>query len=496
MDDLDLATQSIAEEGRVAAPVGPTATADVGLHGLANVRGEKRVPLSSINEGRFGRMFRRLSPLVPLEDAALEDLANRMREPQAPAGWNGAVQDFDNPAIPAGFTYLGQFIDHDITFDTTSSLDRQNDPDALHDFRSPRFDLDSLYGSGPVDEPFQYRRASDGLEVLIGANENGDPDLPRNADGVAVIGDPRNDENTIVGQLQLAFLDLHNRIGAIVRDDPMVPVTDKFTEAQRRVRWLYQWIVAKDFVPRIIGSTNFARIFQTEPDGRVNIVRPHFEPRTMPFMPVEFSVAAFRYGHSQVRGIYNLSEDVTDRPIFVPGPLQDPTQDLRGFRPLPGSWTVDWHMFFNVAGSIPQPSRKIDAKLSQALFDLPDGGRSLAFRNLKRGQALGLPSGQAVAEFMGEDVLTSADLDGAPEPTPLWFYILREAEVRHGGEHLGGVGGRIVGEVLLGLLELDRQSWLWGNPRWSPDPMFDVDGDGEVTIGDLLMFAQPPPQAG
>jgi hypothetical protein len=474
-------------DAAIVIPAGPAAEGEAArLHGELQVRGSKRVPRSPINEGRFGRMFRRLPPMAPLSNDALLALSEQMREPTAPSSWGGTPENLDNPPISAGYTYLGQFIDHDITFDPTSTLQRENDPDALVDFRSPRFDLDSIYGSGPVDEPFQYRRGLGGMRMLVGQNGNGDPDLPRNAEGTALIGDPRNDENTIVSQLQLFFLHLHDKFAAEVEVDAAIPAEDRFFETQRRVRWHYQWVVAHDYVRRTVGEETFERICDVDDAGRItDIKRPHYNPKTSPYMPVEFSAAAFRFGHTQVRGIYNLSAAVTDRPIFSPGSLQNEFQDLRGFRPLPPQWTVEWPLFFPIDGSTPQPSRLIDAKLALGLFDLPDGGGSLAFRNLKRGQVLGLPSGQDVAKALKLKPLSGAEL-GAPEPTPLWFYILKESELG-AGAHLGPTGGRIVAEVLLGLLELDPRSWFSLDPAWTPT-IPDADGDGRIGMPDLIKF--------
>ncbi len=474
--------------GTAVSGAGPAVDA-MRLHGELPVRGVTRAPLSPVNEGRFGRMFRRLPPMPPLDDPTLQALAEQMREPDSPSGWSGTAQDLDNEGIPAGYTYLGQFIDHDITFDPTSTLQRLNDPDALHDFRTPRFDLDSIYGSGPIDEPFQYRKGTDGLELLIEPNSNGMEDLPRNSEGVALIGDPRNDENTIVSQLQLLFLRLHNKLARQVQGDSSVPAEQQFAEAQRRVRWHYQWVVVHDFLPRVIGRAMFEDLYHPDKKtGLPDVDLNYYRVKNNPYMPVEFSAAAFRYGHSQVRGLYNLSSSVTDRPIFISGPLPNEFADLRGFRPLPPGWTVDWTLFFPINGSTPQPSRMIDARLIPALFDLPDGGGSLAFRNLKRGQSLGLPSGQDVARLLREEPLSASDLAGAPEPTPLWFYILKESEVRaHGGKHLGPVGGRIVGEVLLGLLSRDPGSWFSAEPTWRPT-IPDADGDGVVGMPDLVKF--------
>jgi len=137
---------------------------------------------SALFEGRFGRMFRNLPPFLPA-DPALRKLAKQMVEPEPKPGTED--KSGDNPDIPAGFTYFGQFVDHDLTFDPISQLQRDNDPDALTDFRTPRLDLDSVYSRGPDDVPFIYDR--DGVHLLIGRNAGGDDDLPRNSNGRACL---------------------------------------------------------------------------------------------------------------------------------------------------------------------------------------------------------------------------------------------------------------------------------------------------------------------
>jgi hypothetical protein len=451
-------------------------------HGVAPRGLSSRVTQSSLHEGRFGRMFRRLPAAPPLPGRELTALARNMR--------GRASGTADNPAIPAGYTYFGQFVDHDITFDPQSRLERENDPDALVDFRTPRFDLDSVYGSGPDDEPFQYARGTQGMRMLIESNGRGDDDLPRNSEGVALIGDPRNDENTIVGQLHLLFLKFHNKVAEQVAADRRIADSDRFEETRRRVRWTYQRIVVDDYLPRVCGPEAVDRVWRVDAHtGERTISTRFYKPTTRPYMPVEFSGAAFRFGHSQVRDAYEVSDQAGTRPIFVPGPLADPLQDLRGFRRLPPHWSVDWSRFFVVGGSAPQPGRAIDAKLSPALFDLPDSGGSLAVRNLQRGEALGLPSGQAVAAAADlPNVLSGAEL-GAPEPTPLWFYVLKESELVTGGRHLGPVGALIVTEVLLGLLRGDPQSFFSREPGWQATAVVpDADGDGVVGMGDLVAF--------
>ena len=452
-------------------------------HGKNEPRGSKRVSRSALFEGRFGRLFRQLKPAPDLSDKQLKDLAESMREPKSSGG------KLDNPKIPAAYTYFGQFIDHDITFDPVSSLQRQNDPDALVDFRSPRFDLDCVYGAGPADQPYLYDQPAR-LKLLIDQkNAKGEPDLQRNGEGVALIGDPRNDENIIVSQLQLTFLRFHNKVAAKVAADKSVPKEQKFETAQRLVRWHYQWLILEDFLPRIAGKAAVDDRVQRKKGG-IEIDLRWYHPKNNPFMPVEFSAAAYRFGHSMVRPAYDLNRTVQGVPIFIPGEKVGEFDDLRGFRRLPESWTVDWSFFLPGApgkSKKPQLSRKIDARLARGLFDLPGFPQkesSLAFRNLKRGQALGLPSGQAVAKRMGLKPLSGKKL-GAPEPTPLWFYILKESGLG-GGQQLGPVGGQIVAEVLLGLLKGDSHSFVNARPGWKPT--FGSKA-GKFTLSDLVKFA-------
>lgn len=449
-------------------------------------------PRSRFYRGTFGRLFRNLPPFEASE-AQLREIARSMYEPK------GAEHDptLDNPKIPAGYTYLGQFIDHDITFDPTSDLQRRNDPDQVENFRTPSFDLDSIYGRGPEEAPYLYDRGEHN-KLLVGRKRDESArelDLLRNPDELAIIGDPRNDENTIVSQLQLAFIMFHNavvgRLGSEVR----------FAEAQQVTRWHYQWIVIHDFLERVAGSAIVKEILE----GGQRPGRPllHFyKYRDAPFVPVEFSVAAYRFGHSMIRRAYHLN-DVLDHarrtmdrgniPIFVPRPPKKlaAVADLRGRKSLPSCWTIQWDRFVDLTpGKPPQPSRKIDTKLAPPLRDIP-GVRDpaeLALRSLMRGIAFDLPSGQSVARAMG-----TRPIDG--DTMPLWYYILREAEVQQQGLRLGAVGGRIVAEVLIGLLAADPQSYLAMDPLWKPT-LPSRAGKGKFLLADLLEFAGVPLAAG
>jgi len=521
-------------------------------HGTG-IRGGEFPPHSSLFEGRFGRIFRTL-PAANFSVQALHALAEKITAPhedkQTPETEEDDEENIgtsDRPGIPAGYTYLGQFIDHDLTFDPASSLQVKNDPEALIDFRTPRFDLDSVYGRGPDDQPYLY--ADDGLHLLLGKKLSGsafDPntrDLPRNTPNSgeparALIGDPRNDENTIVSQLHSTVLRFHNRIvDFLTQRDGHLP---SFETAQQEVRWHYQWVILHDFLPRIIGWDILFEILPELKQEKENREFTEFEPnlkvfkwKKEPFIPVEFSAAAYRFGHSIIRPIYRLNtndpgtKENPGRRIIFPSPDGDVSETLTGFRTIEEGRAVDWTLFFDI---IPlaqqekltpkrvQPSYKLDTSLVNPLGTLPNSvatvEHSLAARNLLRGLRLGLPSGQAVAKHLRLPVIPDDQLrvgkatagDAANNPlltsispefrnrAPLWYYILAEAqleiqkaaqqgglnekEINHIPTRLGPVGGRIVGEVFVGLLFGDSHSYLRQYPGWKPIPEFRRTQDG------------------
>jgi hypothetical protein len=483
-------------------------------HHVTRPRGADVTPRSVLVAGRFGRLFRNLPAFEP-DDEPLRALAERMREPEtqpAPQNqWQPSRDEEVDSDIPAGYTYLGQFVDHDITFDPVSSLQRQNDPEGLHDFRTPRFDLDSLYGDGPNNDPYMYDSDIDDgrTTLLVGKNENNEPDLPRNVlppspssdpRGRALIGDPRNDENIIVGQLHLLFLRFHNKVVERVREEqPNLERDALFEEAQRVARWHYQWVVVHDFLGRVAGSDVVEDVLRPRTyrvsGGEASVRRVSLQFygwQHSPFMPVEFSVAAYRFGHSMIRPTYKINDTVPELPIFADHPSPGPLEAFHGFRPLPKDWTIDWQFFFETGdGSRLQMARRLDAKLAGPTFRLPGlDPAELAFRNLLRAKRLGLPSGQRVSRAMGIEPLSDEELgildisQVFAGNAPLWFYLLREADLRGAGR-LGPVGGRIVTEVLLGLLKGDPFSYVNVEPNWTPTL-----GDGDFTMPDLIRFVQ------
>jgi hypothetical protein len=468
------------------------ATEGAARHGIAVPVGQDLLPGSG--SGRFGRMF----PALPAGDPGPEALDELLAALRRLAGTS------DQNEVPAGYTYLGQFIDHDITFDPTSRLNHDNDPRALVNFRTPRFDLDSLYGSGPADQPFLYDWRGDvshrGAKLLVGRNPPDEGfalvDLPRNDQGRALTGDARNDENLIISQLHLLFVRFHNKIvDRVLQGDRRLQAGEVFERAQRLVRWHYQWIVTHDFLLHVVGPERARAVLQR--------ASPTID------IPVEFSGAAYRFGHSMVRDDYILNDIVPgDGIINVPTFPLDPAKPgrhLGGFRRLPSSLVIEWPRFFDPHHRPRMRSMLIDTSLAKPLFHLPQDGAALASPelaalNLRRGVALGLPAGNDVARAMGvtpldgDELLPPDDIDLSTKAReallrapPLWYYVLREAEVLEGGKRLGPVGGQIVAEVLVGLLANDPNSYLRQAPGWTPE--LARNGDGEFTMLELVDFA-------
>jgi hypothetical protein len=492
------------------------------MHG--KLRGLESARHSSTFEGRFGRMFRTL-PKATFSDDALNLLADAMSAEAEPNPTPETKKDDEeNSAISAGYTYLGQFIDHDITFDPSSSLQKDNDPDALVDFRTPALDLDNIYGRGPDDQPYMYQE--DGKKFLLGRTLTGSDfdanvrDLQRNTpdkgDKRAIIGDPRNDENVIISQLQSIFLRFHNRMVDMFPDED-------FETIQRFVRWHYQWIVLNDFLPTIIGEKTWKEILpHIGKKTNVLVDKPDlrfYKWKKDPFIPVEFSVAAYRFGHSMIRPIYRLNQGIPRFEIFS----NDPKTSLVGFREFPSNWAIDWRLFFDF-GNNPnplssfriQPAYKPDSSLVNPLAKLPPTiarkPANLALRNLQRGRSMGLPSGQDVARKMGIPVVPDSKLkvgkaneDGQndnpgikdvhasfEDNAPLWYYILAESQLAFKNNDtpivLGPVGGRIVGEVLVGLMMGDKHSYLTQEPAWKPFNSL-LNKKGEFGITELISQA-------
>jgi hypothetical protein len=447
------------------------------------------------------------------------------------AGGGGASQ------IPAGFTYLGQFIDHDLTFDKTDVMLGENVPPAqLLQARSPSLDLDALYGAGPQDPKSAKFYEADGLHLKMGKTVEleGVPakdgfDLPRGAGNTvkkkrrAIIPDKRNDENLAVAQHHLAFIRFHNRVVDTL--PASVPPSQKFATARELVTKHYQWMIRTDYLPRIAAKGVVNDVF--------NNGRKAFEvgvtPTDVPTMPIEFSVAAFRLGHSMIRRAYNWNKIFDDGSgtldlLFV---FSATGGDLGGEDRLASIWIADFRRLYDfkeankpnlaVPAAKFNQAMRIDTTLVQPLKNLPPGTfggpkvdfndprANLAFRNLTRANMVKLATGQQMANFLRKkgvtltrlrtsqirdgkngaklDGLTSAQRKALINDTPLWFYILREAELN--GGRLKGVGARIVAETFHRAME-GSQASIVRDPAWRPTLGPD---SNTFRMVDLLLFA-------
>lgn len=534
-------------------------------------------------ETDFGYLFPDLAKdpnsLLPADNPAdtiakLRDLGDAMIDAQTPVDPEDA-----NSNVPPVYTYWGQFIDHDLTANTDrASQDLQTDitqdtftpisPDEvtskLKNLRRPVFDLDSVYGDGPTFNPANpteakdFYQEDDPVKFKIGQNavvdSDGGPvpgvripldddlmrDLPRKGKDAgeefrrAIIGDSRNDENLIVAQLHTAFLRFHNAVVDWLRENEPKSFKGEqglFERAQNLVRWHHQWLVVNDFLKTLTVNGTVDNVLNS------GLKFYDIGYRDI-FMPLEFSVAAYRFGHSMVRAAYDYNRNFTDQP----GALTDATFELLfSFtgsgnigerRPGPGAndtlpfnWIIEWDRFVDktdAAARQRRSARKIDTRLTPPLSTMINQGevrpgepefpdmikallKHLAKRNLLRGYLLSIPTGQSLADRLGVAKLTveelkkdnSEDMNRALEPflekTPAWFYILKESEVRADGDTLGEVGSRLIAETFIGLMMNDPDSYLnqrdYNGHAWEPGKGVKLPDGGEIrSIGDFLKF--------
>jgi Animal haem peroxidase len=459
---------------------------------------------------RFGRLFPNLPPFAEATPGVIDAL-NAFGAKDGPLdakddmrpvseGGPGPLGLILNPGrnedstLPAGITFLGQFIDHDLTFDLDSKLGRPTPPETSPNSRDPRLNLDSVYAGGFGDTRYVLPDGRMRIEQCDPSDPSSREDLPRH-DGTAMIADPRNDENLMIAGLHAAFLLFHNHL---LETLPAGDAHARFAEARRLTTWHYQWVVLNEFLPAIVGRRLVDRILRNG--------RRHYRPSGEVFIPVEFQIA-YRL-HTLARPSYRAN--------FTAGPdggqlflfLFHPTEaDLRGGSRTPQRF-IDWQTFFRFPGfeTSMRNTKKIDRLISTPLFTLPTAAVAtgdppfvLTQRNLLRHLTWQLPSGQDVAGAMGHKPLGANDLrelrefgHGLERSTPLWHYVNAEAELLEGGQQLGPVGGRIVTEVLIGLLQLDSGSFL-SQTDWRPTLPAAFSGPGEFHMIDFFAFAGVDP---
>jgi hypothetical protein len=488
--------------------------------------------------------------------AALEALGAAMVEDPPLAA--DPLQPLSNSTIPPLYTYWGQFVDHDLTANTdrdsaTSDITRPDlaplDPDFvvenLRNLRQPALNLDSVYGDGPTlssSNPSPSAALYDGIKLKVGnvAEVSNNParpiggvkippeadparDLPREASGTAIVGDARNDENLVIAQLHTAFLRFHNAaVDWVAANDPGYDTDNEvFARARQLTQWHYQWLTIHDFLKTVTRQGVADQVLL----GGNRLWAPR---HGRVWMPLEYSVAAYRFGHSMIRAVYDYNRNfgrpgtniIGNAPFNLlftfTGKAQPP---FRGdTTTLPFNWVIEWDRFVDRGAVFPDRfARKIDTRLAPPLRALLNEGndpalaqaikdilKRLATRNLLRGYLLAIPTGQAVAGAMGVTPLTDAELQRDNNPvvndalaaggflarTPLWYYVLKEAEVKANGNSLGPVGSRIVCETIVGQVREDQASYLRQPGTWTPEEGVRLpNGDLVVTIADFLRFA-------
>ncbi|WP_433559706.1 peroxidase family protein [Pseudonocardia xinjiangensis] len=523
---------------------------------LSRVVNESVSTAEHVGTTSFGYLFAPLSAMFPHEHLPSSTPEETRTTVDALNALGDAMVDHENSpvadsTIPPVYTYWGQFVDHDITANTDrdTSIDITGDPlvpiaprevlRRLENLRSPALNLDSVYGDGPFvdrvspnDEAVPY----DGITLRLGEiqlipdvvppADDLARDLPRRGEGpdpetrrTPQIGDGRNDENLVVAQLHVAFLRFHNAAVDWVRaNEPhWGSEVEVFLRARDLTRWAYQWLTVHDYLPTVTAAGTVDTVLTDDVDLLA------LQSDTV-YMPLEFSVAAFRFGHSMVRAAYDWNA------FFGrdgdPGPAPATFEQLFQFtgrggfagplERLPSNWPADWNRLVHKNDpDTARFARKIDTHLALPLSTLRNEGtigdpelpvnkllKQLARRNLLRGFRLALPTGQAVAQALEVPALTRADLENSSQPvrdalaaggfldrTPLWFYILKEAEVQRDGQSLGAVGSTIVAATLIGQLRADRRSYL-NQTGWSPAQGVRLpDGSPVRSIVDFLRFA-------
>ena len=480
--------------------------------------------------------------------------------------------------IAQGYTYWGQFIDHDITAGTDRSHEFTiSEPDFepvapadvekdIENMRTPFLDLDSVYGDerGPFGENaslYVHNGSTPTANLKVGTNDPAsgrlpDPelgnerDLPRNTnqevfperpETIANIGDLRNDENLIIAQFHLSFIKFYNRVVELLRaNDASASERDLYIEARKQTKFHYQWLVVNDFLQTICGS------------GAVNqaLRAPDFFEKGKVFMPLEFSTAVYRFGHSMVRNEYDFNRNfgraenppggenpLVDRAGFDllfsftgKGAIENPRFNLT----LPENWVIEWDRFFDITGLEQDEdgnlitdrfARRIDTFLALPLSNMANEDerflsdeerdrlnvtpavfnsimKHLARRNLLRGYLLSMPTGQALARSLNIPRLIESDLlrgnseelnlhlkeSGFLKHTPLWYYVLKESEITV-GDHLGPLGAYIIAQTIVGLILAEPHSYL--NDGWDPDQgIVRQSGDAFEGIMDFLRFGQ------
>jgi hypothetical protein len=476
-------------------------------------------PVPEVPEGHYSRLCPHPhANWAPHSEEQLAILAQMMRQEKTIA---------DEHVMRSGYVYLGQFIDHDITRDVRLLDEAGPDTKQTLNYRTSSLDLDLLYGKDPCTVPCIYEddgRLRLGLTKAVKGLKSTQDDLPRQPDGSAIVVDARSDENLVIAQIHVLFAKFHNRVLKLLKAKPELsagPIgTTLFEQARRFVTWHYQWIVKNDFLPHVVQKATLKDI---ERNG-LHLFRRAYTPADSPIaLPVEFTVAAFRFGHSMVRDDYMWNDNYRS---LDTSELIRMTKRGEGIdKQLPADYVASWRRFFTAGEGQVNRAENIDTFIAQTLYDIPRqtvqifrlqmAGVSpektpvwdrmtppLPELTLRRGSRVRLPSGEEFARRFGYAPLAPEQIpardedrkffrqDGFRERTPLWYYLLREAAVERvreaepGGrktiQKLGTIGGRIVAETFYQILNADYKSITHAGKSWRP-PAFAFGKFGTLT---------------
>lgn len=532
--------------------------------------------------------------------AELDELADLM-VPDVPESSPADPNATADSNLPPVLTYWGQFLDHELTArtDRESNVSDVRNPvptvsvaeieTKLKNARTPRFDLDSVYGGLPVG-PMTADEARDSAVVISGmrhprfpakmrvgtAHDAGplpdglDPhrDLPRFSQVAqrvrdaylnlvrdrmppdkfaefeaslaqrAIIGDMRNDENLIVAQFHLSFLRFHNRVVDFLAANDTGWIAD-FHSARALTTLHYQWLIVEGYLKELCDPAVVQRVVDTRAQHFFDFRAAYYarNPGHVGLgnvLPLEFSVAAYRFGHTMVRNAYDYNKNF-GRPGtgFLPdAPFEQIFAftgggGFGGFPRLPENWIIDWSRFVHADpdksdGVAARVARAVDTEVAPPLQTMRNAGndegdpnikalmKDLPRRNLRRGFSLRLPTGQALHAHLKSIGAVQSNpvanvgmlLSGKPnlkaflenstarfhERTPLWFYLLAEAEAT-GGNRLGEVGSWIVASTFVGALFDDPESAPSLEFAPSDSPLRMPDGTPIDSIEKWMKFA-------
>jgi len=468
------------------------------------------------------RFYSRLLPESPTPPdqavvlSVLSDLGAKMIDVDDETPVSGGLEIL----VTAGYTYFGQFLDHDLTKDKSSLEDAaKTSPAHLRNVQTPRLDLSHLYEVEPGQSKTLYEKNKIHLRVGTPGGSGLSFDVALERDRTPSVGDSRSAENAIIRQVTAVFARYHNF--AVNHCDPVLEKEAPFKRARLQMIWQFQWLVVDDYLRNLLSRDVYAKLFERK--------EPTFawdEKKNQKFsIPVEFSVAAMRFGHSMVRQSYLLSLNPDGDKNLC---------ELFGKTSASGNLTddfeIDWGAFFQGAGQAPTVlSRPIDTRIGLPLHHLPTDlvrlfnvappARSflgdppqLPVRSLLRGRALNLPTGQAAARAFGVRELTENELlncdnngtaseqgkilqeAGLLKDTPLWYYILRESEVMENGNCLGPSGSHIIAETIYAALRSDPNPYSYCKmPKWRP-PVWRGLPEGDGPLPDLISFFGMAPQ--